>query len=130
MPDVQRILLPVEEWDAFSKAYSGDLLSDAKKGEIVGVRFHEFQGFLYTVVGVLYGGLSGDYVIFAWQLLPEEFFENDAFISSEQKYRAGLRVRVKSRQMVFHKRVDFFRTLPSVNTASVRESCQEQAVLF
>ena len=131
MPEARRITLPSQEWAAAAEAYCGDRLSETAVGDIVTVKEYTHGGFIYAVFATLTGGCSGEYVVYAWQLLPLQVYSgktSGAICSSEwDRLRArgdmtGMLVKVSGRKMVCAKPIHFVRSLPTVRPLSMEEA--------
>lgn len=130
--EVKKVFLPAQEWAAFSKAYSADLLMEADVDVASGVRVHEYEGFLYTVMSISYLGSQGFNLLEAWQLVPEamyrgEIFENrnwDALkaMGRERGDFTGYKVKVRGKVMICAKEVSFVESAPTVRAITLDEA--------
>ena len=137
--DVKTVSLPAQEWEAFSKAYSADLLIEAGSDKVGGVRTHEFEGFLYTVMSISYLGSMGQSVLEAWQLVPEKMFNGETFenrnwdrlvaMGRERGDFTGYKVKVKGKPMICTKEVRFRASTPTVRPISLQEAQDTDAMV-
>lgn len=124
--DVKRLSLPAQEWLAFSRAYSAELLMESGAQTVGGVRTHVFEGFLYTVMSLTYSQRQN--VLEAWQLVPEEMFAGEVFDNRNWEDLAlgrsrgdytGYKVKVKGKPMICSKEVTFVAAAPTVGQISL-----------
>lgn len=130
--EVKRVSLPVQEWQRFACAYSADLLMEAGADKVGGVRCHEFEGFLYTVMSISYLGSKRHNLLEAWQLVPEKMFTGEVFdnrcwetqveMGRRRGDFKGYKVRVKGKTMICTKEVCFIAVAPTVSPLSLHDA--------
>ena len=136
--EVKQVLLPAQEWEVFSKAYSADLLIESGADKVGGVRTHEFEGFLYTVMSISYLGSMGRNILEAWQLVPESLFTGEVFESRDWDALVamgrdrgdftGYKVKVKGKPMICTKEVSFVAAPPTVRPITLQEAQDTDAM--
>lgn len=136
----QEILLPAEIWEECRKAYSASrFIEKTQNDKPCSVATFEYQGYLYTVFGILHGSY-GDPAwgrMYAYRLVPEKTFKGETTLvyHDEEAIKAGLRARgdhtglivlAKGARMVCENAVSFRRGLPTTRPISRQEAEQHE----
>lgn len=132
-----KVTAPAQEWEEWAALCCAMRLAEAKTGDVINVPAREHGGFLYAVFSVTYGGFSGEYVAYAWQLVPSALFNGTpwTYVSGydfEEGVRkrgdnTGMLVSVRGSELVCAKRVQFVRDLPTVAPITGRQACNHEA---
>ena len=131
-PEEKRFIVPAQDWEEWSSLCCAQKLAEANSGEVISVPAMEHGGYLHAVFSVLYGGRSGEYKAYAWQLVPAVLYPGESWTHvsgcdfddsvRERGDYTGMRVSVRGAELICAKPVNFIRTLPTSPPVSTQDA--------
>ena len=128
----KQLVVPAQDWEEWSQIVCCAKMAEAKTGDIVSVPSVQHGGYLHCAFSALYGGMTSNYIVDAWQLVPSDLFEGEKWTyvdhtDYDESVRprgdcTGLRLSVRGSEVICSRPVSVIRSLPTVRPMTLDEA--------